>query len=62
MGLISILFFTIPLLFAIGVVIYTIIIVKSNQKKTPLKITSHTLIQFYLNYISCLGNWSWLNI
>ncbi len=54
MGFISILFLTIPLLFAIGVVIYIIVIMKKNQQGKPLKITSHTLLQFYLYLISLI--------
>lgn len=54
MGLISIFFLTTPLIFAIGVVICIIITMKKNQQGKPLKITSHTLVQFYLYLISLI--------
>lgn len=52
MGFISIFLFIIPILFVIGIIICIIVLVKKNQINSNFKITSHTLLQFYLYLIS----------
>lgn len=52
MGLISILFVSLSVLLVIGGVVYIIVVMKRNEEKPNIKITSQALLQFYLYLIS----------